>query len=151
MNAEHIQAHPAPFSQGGSFNSSRTALLVIDMQRDFCAENGYMHRLGCDLARLQAHVEPLLGVLDAARSADLTIVHTREGYAPDLSDLQPMKKAGPINEAICSEDPLGRALVRGEPGWDFTNVFQPCDGEAVFDKASCGVFATTDIGQYLSK
>jgi biuret amidohydrolase len=146
MTATNIKASPAPFPQGGDFEPARTALLVIDMQRDFCAADGYMHRLGCDLARLRAPIEPLRGVLDAARSAGLTVIHTREGYAPDLSDLQPWKKAGATNEAIGSRGLLGRALVRGEFGWDFIEELQPEPGEAVYDKSSYGAFVTTTLG-----
>jgi nicotinamidase-related amidase len=146
MTLKHIKASPAPFPQGGDLDPVRTALLVIDMQRDFCAADGYMHRLGCDLARLRAPIEPLRRVLDAARSAGLTVIHTREGYAPDLSDLQPWKKAGATNEAIGSRGLLGRALVRGEFGWDFIDELQPESGEAVYDKSSYGAFVTTTLG-----
>jgi nicotinamidase-related amidase len=146
MTSNHIKADPAPFPQGGELVLSRTALLIIDMQRDFCAADGYMHRLGCDLERLRAPIEPLRRVLDAARSAGLTVIHTREGYAPDLSDLQPWKKAGATNEAIGSRGLLGRALVRGEFGWDFIEELQPEPGEAVYDKASYGAFVTTTLG-----
>jgi nicotinamidase-related amidase len=150
MTASRIPGSPLPFPQAGQFDPARTALLVIDMQRDFCAADGYMHRLGCDLDRLRAPIEPLRGVLDAARQAGLTVIHTREGYAPDLSDLQPWKRAGATNEAIGSEGPLGRALVRGEFGWDFIDELQPTPGEAVYDKASYGAFATTSLGHDLA-
>ncbi len=140
-----IAGNPLPFPQGGGLEPSRTALLVIDMQRDFCAENGYMHRLGADLARLRQPVKPIRRVLGAARRCGLTIIHTREGYAPDLSDLQPWKVGGAANEAIGSTGPLGRALVRGEEGWNIIDELAPSPGEDVFDKASYGVFATTAI------
>ena len=141
-----IAGNPLPFPQRGGFDPSRTALLVIDMQRDFCSENGYMHRLGVDLARLRQPVEPIRRVLDAARQCGLTVCHTREGYAPDLADLQPWKVGGAANEAIGSAGPLGRALVRGEEGWNIIDELAPLPGEDVFDKASYGVFATTGVG-----
>ena len=105
-----------------------------------------MHRLGVDLVRLRQPVEPIRRVLGAARRCGLTIIHTREGYAPDLSDLQPWKLGGAANEAIGSTGPLGRALVRGEKGWSIIDELAPLSGEDVFDKASYGVFATTGIG-----
>ncbi len=141
-----IAGNPLPFPQQGGLDPSRTALLVIDMQRDFCAENGYMHRLGVDLTRLRQPVEPIGRVLRAARRCGLAVCHTREGYAPDLSDLQPWKVGGAANEAIGSTGPLGRALVRGEEGWNIIDELAPFPGEDVFDKASYGVFATTGIG-----
>ena len=150
MTDRHIPGNPLPFPQAGVLSPARTALLVIDMQRDFCASDGYMHRLGCDLDRLRAPIAPLQRVLDAARQAGLTVIHTREGYAHDLSDLQPWKKAGATNEAIGSQGPLGRALVRGEHGWDFIEELQPGPGEAVYDKASYGAFVTTTLGRDLA-
>lgn len=141
-----IAGNPLCFPQRGDLDPSRTVLLVIDMQRDFCAENGYMHRLGVDLARLRQPVEPIRRVLNAARQCGLTVCHTREGYAPDLADLQPWKVGGAANESIGSTGPLGRALVRGEEGWNIIDELAPSPGEDVFDKASYGVFATTGIG-----
>ena len=149
MPASRIAGDPHPFPQKGTFDHSRTALFVIDMQRDFCGANGYMHRLGIDLPRLRRPVEPIRRVLAAARRCGLHIIHTREGYAPDLGDLQPWKASGAANEAIGSEGPLGRALIRGEAGWDFIDELAPEPGEAVWDKASYGVFATTGIGEDL--
>jgi len=143
-----VEGSPLPFPQRGALKPSRTALLVIDMQRDFCAQDGYMHRLGVDLARLRQPVELIRRVLDAARRCGITVIHTREGYAPDLSDLQPWKVGGAANEAIGSAGPLGRALVRGEEGWNIIDELAPSPGEDVFDKASYGVFATTAIGAY---
>jgi len=150
MSAESIPGTPLAFPQKGRLDPAQTALLVIDMQRDFCAAEGYMHRLGCDLERLRAPIEPVRRVLAAAREAGLHIVHTREGYASDLSDLQPWKSAGATNEAIGSEGPLGRALVRGETGWDFIDELQPEGGEAVYDKTGYGAFFSTTLGRDLT-
>lgn len=150
MTGPSVAGDPLAFPQSGGLEAGRTALFVIDMQRDFCAAGGYMQRLGCDLQRLRAPIRPLRRVLAAARAAGLRAIHTREGYARDLSDLQPWKKAGKANAAIGSEGPLGRALVRGEPGWDFIDELRPAPGEAVFDKASYGVFATTSIARDLA-
>ena len=149
MPTGRIAGDPHPFPHNGALDPSRTALFVIDMQRDFCAENGYMHRLGVDPTRLGRPVEPIRRVLGAARRCGLHIVHTREGYAPDLHDLQRWKVSGAANQAIGSQGPLGRALIRGENGWDFIDELAPEPGEAVWDKASYGVFATTGIGEDL--
>lgn len=143
--AQRIPGDPAPFPMSGPFDPAATALLVIDMQKDFCAARGYMHNLGADLERLAMPIAPIAALLEAARAAGLWIGHTREGYAPDLSDLQPWKKGGPANEAIGIAGPLGRALVRGEPGWDFIDELPPAPGEHVYDKTSYGAFATTTL------
>ena len=143
--ARRIAGEPGPFPMSAPFDPAATALLVIDMQKDFCAAQGYMHNLGCELERLRRPIEPLRRLLAAARRAGLTIGHTREGYAADLSDLQPWKTGGPANEAIGVAGPLGRALVRGEPGWDFIEELRPAPGEAVYDKSSYGAFATTNL------
>ncbi|MDA0219306.1 MAG: cysteine hydrolase [Proteobacteria bacterium] len=140
-----IPGEPVAFPMAGPFDRAATALLVIDMQKDFCAPQGYMHNLGCDLEQLERPIGPIQGVLAAARAAGLWIGHTREGYAPDLSDLQPWKKGGPANEAIGIAGPLGRALVRGEPGWDFLDALPPMPGEHVYDKSSYGAFLTTTL------
>lgn len=148
MNAadgRRIPGEPGPFPMSGPFDPAATALLAIDMQKDFCAAQGYMHNLGCDLERLARPIAPLQRLLAAARRAGLWIGHTREGYAADLSDLQPWKKGGPANEAIGVAGPLGRALVRGEPGWDFLDELQPEPGEHVYDKSSYGAFVTTNL------
>ncbi len=151
MTARKIPGDPLPFPQRGGLDPARTALLVIDMQRDFCAAGGYMHRLGRDLERLRAPIGPIRRLVDAARRAGLFVAHTREGYAPDLSDLQPWKAAGPVHEAIGGEGPLGRALVRGERGWDFIDELAPAPGEPVYDKAGYGAFATTTLGDDLAE
>lgn len=143
--ARRIPGEPGLFPMSGAFDPAATALLVIDMQKDFCAPQGYMHNLSCDLARLERPVAPIATLLEAARGAGLWIGHTREGYKPDLSDLQPWKKGGPANEAIGVEGPLGRALVRGEPGWDFLDALPPAAGEHVYDKSSYGAFLTTTL------
>ena len=140
-----IPGQPLAFPMSGPFDPAATALLVIDMQKDFCAAQGYMHNLGCDLERLSRPIAPIRTLLAAARAAGVWIAHTREGYAPDLCDLQPWKTGGPANEAIGIEGPLGRALVRGEKGWDFVDELPPAPGERIYDKSSYGAFATTSL------
>ncbi|MCI0657904.1 MAG: cysteine hydrolase [Acidobacteria bacterium] len=121
------------------------------MQIDFCGEGGYMHRLGCDLGLLRGPIEPIRRVLEAARPLGYRVVHTREGYRPDLTDLQPWKRSGAARESVRIGDPspLGRALVRGEPGWDFLPEMKPAAGEHVFDKAGYGAFALTDLAMIM--
>jgi nicotinamidase-related amidase len=125
--------------------------VVIDMQHDFCSEGGYMHRLGASLTGLRAPIEPIRRVLAATRAAGFRVVHTREGYHADLSDLQPWKRGGAPNDAIAIGDagPMGRALIRGEPCWDIIPELAPAPAERVLDKPSYGPFATTNIDALL--
>jgi nicotinamidase-related amidase len=148
-----VSGDPHDFPLGGELRPGNTALLVIDMQHDFCSEGGYMHRLGASLNGLKAPIEPIRRVLVAARGAGYTVMHTREGYAADLADLQPWKRGGGPNDAIAIGDagPMGRALVRGEPCWEIIPELAPATGEPVLDKPSYGPFATTDIDTLLRK
>ena len=129
----------------------RTALLVIDMQRDFLDPRGYAAKAGLDIAPLQAAIAPVRKLLDAARAAGLMIVHTREGHVPDLSDCPPVKLARSRNAGaeIGSAGPLGRLLIRGEAGHDFIEELQPAAGEIVIDKPGYSAFARTDLDQRL--
>jgi nicotinamidase-related amidase len=113
------------------------------MQRDFCAEGGYMERLGCDLALLRAPIAPIQRVLQVVRPLGYRVVHTREGYRPDLADVQRWKLADRIK--IGDPGPLGRALIRGEPGWETISDLEPSPGEPVFDKPGYGVLTFTDL------
>lgn len=142
-----VSGEPHHFPLHGTLRPENTALVVIDMQHDFLSEGGYMHRLGADLSGLREAIEPLRSVLNGARAWGCRIVHTREGYAPDLSDLQPWKIGGSPGDAIAIGDkgPRGRALIRGEPGFDIVPELAPASGEPVFDKPSYGAFATTTL------
>jgi nicotinamidase-related amidase len=117
------------------------------MQRDFLDPRGYAAQAGLDIARLRAAVPPVRALLAAARSAGLTIVHTREGHVPDLSDCPPYKleRSRAAGAEIGSSGPLGRLLVRGEYGHDFVDELQPLPGEAVIDKPGYSAFARTDL------
>ena len=122
--------------------AGRTALLVIDMQRDFLDPDGMCGLLGEDVARLQAVVPALRRTLEAARRAGLAVIHTREGYAPDLSDVNAVKaERGGVGRA----GPLGRFLIRGEAGHDFVAELQPDPGEAVIEKPGFSAFYRTDL------
>ena len=129
----------------------KTALLVIDMQRDFLDPRGYAAKAGLDIEPLQAAIGPVSRLLDAARAAGLMIVHTREGHVPDLSDCPPYKLARSRNAGaeIGSAGPLGRLLVRGEPGHDFIDDLRPAAGEIVIDKPGYSAFAHTDLDHRL--
>ena len=146
-----VPGDPHAFPLRGDLRPGNTALLVIDMQHDFCSEGGYMHRLGAPLRGLRAPIEPIRQVLAAARAAGYPVLHTREGYRADLADLQPWKRGGGPNDAIAIGDagPMGRALVRGEPCWEIISELSPAPGEPILDKASYGPFATTDIDALL--
>jgi nicotinamidase-related amidase len=143
----HIDATPHRFPRRGAMRPDSTALLVIDVQHDFVSPGGYMDCMGGDTASLAAPVAAIRRVLDAARAGGLRIAHTREGFAPDLSDVQPWKRApaGAGGAGIGEPGAFGRALVRGEPGWQIVPELAPAEGEPVFDKAAYGIFAFTGI------
>jgi len=123
-----------------------TALLLIDMQRDFLEPDGFGELLGNDVSLLARVVEPLRAVLAAARAQDLMIVHTREGHRPDLADCPPSKLArGRLELGIGSPGPKGRILVRGEHGHDIIDELAPLPGEVVIDKPGKGSFYATDL------
>jgi nicotinamidase-related amidase len=125
--------------------------MVIDMQVDFCGDGGLCHQAGGDMEMLRAPIPQLRKVLDAARHAGFHIVHTRETFAPDLSDLQPHRRwrrqVG--SPEVGDQGPKGRYLIEGEPCWQILPEFAPLPGEPVFDKPSYGAFATTDIDRHL--
>ncbi|XHR27512.1 MAG: cysteine hydrolase family protein [Chthoniobacteraceae bacterium] len=128
----------------------QTALLMIDFQRDFCAPGGYSDRIaGLDWVR--PILEPAGRLLAAARQAGSLVVHTREGYAPDLSDCSPAKLARShrAGSEIGSTGPMGRLLIRGEHGQDIIDELKPLPGEVVIDKASYGAFCGTHLESIL--
>ena len=131
---------------------TRTALLVIDLQRDFCSPGGYAHQAGIDIAPMQAVVANTVRLLQAARAAGLLVVHTREGHLSDLSDCPPAKLQRSVNAGapIGSLGPLGRLLVRGEQGHDFVDAVRPVSGEEVIDKPGYGAFHRTRLAQVLA-
>ncbi|MGF7158395.1 nicotinamidase-related amidase [Rhodoligotrophos appendicifer] len=152
MSTRKVPGIPHAFPLKGDLRPETTAVVVIDMQHDFVSPGGYMHALGVSLAGLRAPIEPIRNVLTAARSWGCRVIHTREGYAQDLSDLQPWKIGGAPNDAVSIGDagPHGRFLIRGEAGWDIVSELAPIPGEAVFDKPSYGAFVSTELGQTLA-
>src|SRR5205823_5141518 len=137
-----IEAEPAPVA----VDLDRTALIIIDMQRDFLEPGGFGAALGNDVSRLDAAVGPCAQVLTAARSAGLLVIHTREGHRPDLTDAPVHKvERGDPAMRIGAPGPMGRILVRGEPGHDIIPKLYPIAGEPVIDKPGKGAFYQTDL------
>jgi len=129
---------------------TRTALIIIDMQRDFLEPGGFGETLGNDVSLLGAAVGPCKAVLDAARAADMLIIHTREGHRPDLSDAPKAKiERGHPSVRIGAPGPMGRILIRGEPGHDIIKELYPIPGEPVIDKPGKGAFYATDLDALL--
>ena len=141
-----IEAEPYPFD----LDPARSCMLIIDMQRDFLEPGGFGAALGNDVSLLRRTIAPARRLLDRARLAGLCIIHTREGHRRDLSDLPPAKKArGRLAAGIGDPGPMGRILVRGEPGHDIIRELYPLPGEPVVDKPGKGAFYATDLDAML--
>ena len=135
-----------------AFEPATTALVVIDMQRDFIEDGGFGASLGNDVAPLQAIVPTTARLLAAARAAGLTVIHTRECHAPDLSDCPPAKRErGSPSLRIGDAGPMGRVLIAGEPGAAILPALAPRDGEIVIDKPGKGAFYATALGDHLAR
>ncbi|MFA9441284.1 cysteine hydrolase family protein [Uliginosibacterium sp. sgz301328] len=128
------------------FEPEHTALIIIDMQRDFLEPGGFGAMLGNDVSLLRSAIGPCKAVLDAARRAGIFVLHTREGHSTDLSDCPPTKVArGGLKTGIGAQGPMGRILVRGEPGHDIIPELYPIAGEPIIDKPGKGAFYATDL------
>jgi nicotinamidase-related amidase len=137
-----LPADPYPFE----FDPANTALVIIDMQRDFVEPGGFGETLGNDVTLLQSVVPPLKKVLDTARAVGMTVIHTREGHVPDLSDCPPAKlNRGEPSLRIGDPGPKGRILVCGEYGHDIVDELAPLPGELVIDKPGKGSFHATTL------
>ncbi len=137
-----VPAMPYPFEM----DPASTALVIIDMQRDFLLPGGFGESLGNDVSMLTKVVEPLGNVLAAARAAGMMVIHTREGHRPDMTDCPPAKLArGRSAMPIGSDGPNGRILIRGEVGHDIIEELAPAEGEAILDKPGKGAFYATDL------
>jgi len=141
-----VDALPYPFT----FVPERTALLVIDMQRDFLEPGGFGESLGNDVSHLWRAVEPTAALLAACREVGLTTIHTREGHLPDLSDCPPAKlRRGAPSMRIGDPGPRGRILIRGEEGHDIVDELAPAPDEPVIDKPGKGAFYATGLDDLL--
>jgi nicotinamidase-related amidase len=138
-----VAAEPGPID----LDWSTTALLIIDMQRDFMEPGGFGETLGNDVSQLARAVKPIAAVLKAARDTGMLVVHTREGHLPDLSDAPPAKvERGAPSLRIGDPGPMGRILIRGEAGHDIIPALYPVEGEIVIDKPGKGAFYATSLG-----
>ncbi len=137
-----LDAEPAPLA----IDFNRTALIIIDMQRDFLEPGGFGETLGNDVSLLAAAIDPCRRVLAAARRRRILTIHTREGHRPDMTDAPPAKVArGAPSLRIGDPSPMGRILIRGEPGHDIVPALYPEPGEPVLDKPGKGAFYQTDL------
>lgn len=143
-----VPAIPYPFV----FDPTTTALVVIDMQRDFLEPGGFGESLGNDVEQLRRTIAPTEALLAGCRELGLLIIHTREGHLPDLSDCPPAKlKRGKPSMRIGDPGPRGRILIRGEEGHDIVDELAPQPGEPVIDKPGKGAFYATELGDLLTE
>ena len=145
-----VPADPYAWPFDGDMTTANTALVVIDMQTDFCGKGGYIDLLGYDISLTRACIEPISRVLARMRSLGFHIIHTREGHRPDLRYCPPAKRArGRGTLTIGDKGPMGRILVDGEPGNDLVPELAALPGETVIVKPGKGAFYATPLGEHL--
>jgi nicotinamidase-related amidase len=146
MGTKTVDAEPEPLT----LDLERTAVVMIDMQRDFLEPGGFGESLGNDVSLLSAAIKPCQALLRMARRHRLLVIHTREGHRPDLSDAPPAKvNRGLPSLRIGAPGPMGRILIRGEPGHDIVPALAPIEGEPVVDKPGKGAFHATELHSIL--